>query len=275
MVKEMRKLYLSLSLPKTGTTYLGSLLSQLDCYELPSIKEPSFFFTIEETESKLLRSVLSPGNFSRGYSWYEGLFSGNCNVADMSTQYWLRAEEVLQCASDRYQPTFIVIKREPLSQLVSYVAHLRRGHIPDISLRELIEADVEFAAYLDKMKRWNEEFDRLKEVYKNFEFIELSFDELIVDPLSIIRSVVGNGVDIWQIRNDAEKNSKSYPAFPLLNKLLFSGWVRAIGRMMPNIVYAKLVAFRKKLIKKNLKVGKGRYHEEDVKFIKEYFFQEK
>lgn len=271
-----RDFIVSLSLPKTGTTYLAGLLSQLDGCELPTIKEPSFFFSMTQPKSKLLSSFLSPGNLSRGERWYEGLFPvGNEIICiDMSTQYWLYVEEILRQAHDLYKPVFLVIKRDPLDQLVSYVAHLRRGHIPDVSLRQLVEEDEEFANYLQRMKGWNEEFDRAQACWPNLRFVELSFDALVNNPREAVVTIMGENDGIDQISFDIERNPKSYPAFPLLNKLVFSGWARRTGRLLPGFFYSSLVAARKALVKKNLKSGKGPFHEEDGKFIKEYFFQE-
>jgi len=271
----VRKLFISLSLPKTGTTYLGALLSQMRSCELPIIKEPNFFFTNEESNCSLMQSILSQGNYSRGRDWYDNLFPSNQNICglDMSTQYWLHVDEMFQRTSKR-NVTFLTIKRDPLAQLVSYISHLRRGHIQDVSLRHLVESHAEFEDYLNEMKHWNDKYDRIRAHHLDLEFIEVSFEELVTNPHSTIVSILGKDDKQGKINTKVEKNKKSYPVFPALNKLLFSQFIRKFGRMMPGKIYSSAVAFRKAVVKSNLKIGQGRFHEEDSQFIRECFFNE-
>lgn len=271
----MRKLIVSLSLPKTGTTFLLSLLSQLACCSSPAIKEPSFFFTREDSESSLLNAILSPGNYLRGYDWYDGLFASNGQsiAIDLSTQYWLRGDEVIKRSLENYQPLFVVIKREPVAQLVSYVSHLRRGHIPDLPLSRLVSDDADFAQYLERMKTWNHDFDTMKARYPDLSFTELPFDELVLDPRSAIVSLIGSNNAVEQLDYEVRKNRMGYPVFPFLNRLLFSGGIRKFGRMMPDAIYTNLVGVRKSLVRKNLQDGKGKYHEADKIFIEEHLGQ--
>jgi len=267
------KIYISLSLPKTGTTYLENLLSQFKGFLSPSIKEPSFFFQGNPAVGSIIKKVLVKGNFNKGYEWYLSLFPQrkDATLLDMSTQYWLYPEEVISEASKNYSPVFLYIKRDPLEQIISYVTHLRRGYIPDRSLEKLCAEDPIYFEYLQQMYLYQSKWESLANKYQEFSFIEVDFEILKTLPEKVLRSFIDDEAQLLSLNYDVEKNPKSTPMWKMLNRILFSGVVRKLGRALPNVLYDFLINLRKSVVKKNLRKGEGSLYNEDVAFIKSHF----
>lgn len=225
---------------------------------------------MESNQSSVLNSLLSPGNFSRGEGWYNGLFENiqqDSLLVDMSTQYWLYPEQVIENTLKAYDPTFIIIKRKKTDQLVSYVSHLRRGHIDDDPIVNIYNTDPNLSNYLDRMASWNEDYEIMKSKYPGLNFIDISFEELVSNPVDTIKKVIP-GISIPHDLNcNVHKNQKSYPRFALLNKLVFSNTARKLGRVLPQFMYASLMKLRKEAVKINLKKGESKYFDDDKSFV--------
>lgn len=265
-----QKILISLSLPKTGTTYLEALLLQLRNVSLPKIKEPSYFFSAAGNESSVLTSLLSPGNYSRGKAWYRELFRDHAGadlLVDLSTQYWLHPDQVIENALKEYEPTFILIKRSRVDQLISYISHMRRGHIGDDAIGDLYGRDVQLARYLDRMANWSMDFLFIKKKYPDIKFIEISFDDLIENPRAILREIVPGLEDAGAINLNVSKNPKSHPRLVILNRIVFSNTMRSIGRIFPQRLYSHLISLRKKIVGINLRTGEGKCFDDDKSFV--------
>lgn len=243
----------------------------------PKVKEPSFFFSGEGYHSAILKDILSPGNNTRGVKWFFSLYkksnSNDSLMIDMSTQYWLHAKEVIDNALKDYDPTFFIIKRNSEKQLISYISHLRRGHIKNVLMRDLCAEDELFSNYLNKMYQWSKYFEQIKSQYPEVNFIELTFEELISKPFLCLKKLVPEIED--EIENTLDygvhKNPMSYPRFTFFNKLVFSKSTKLLGRIMPNFLYSSLINLRKKIVKINLKAGEGKFFSSDQSFINQHY----
>lgn len=185
----------------------------------------------------------------------------------MSTQYWLYPERVIENAMCAYDPTFFVIQRPRNEQLVSYLSHLRRGHIDDRDIGCLYKHDAEFATYLDRMSRWNETYHSLKKQYSNLRFIDIRFDDLISDPAAVVRRIVPGAIVGENFDPGIAKNPASYPRFGILNRIFLSNIVRSVGRVLPQRLYSRLIRIRKSVVGANLKAGRGKHFEGDRDFV--------
>ncbi|MDX2471416.1 MAG: sulfotransferase [SAR324 cluster bacterium] len=271
------KLLISLSLPKTGTTYLSGLLEKMDFCSVGDIKEPTFFGKRVYTGGVTLKKVVANGNLDKGIEWYKAIFDrgeGISVLVDMSTQYWMCPEAVIDQAvvAGVGEPVFINIRREPQAQLISYLAHLRRGYIPPKGLALLSTLDSSFLDYLMKMSRWTETYSDLQKKYPNVQFVEVDFSELVKEPESVLGDILGEiGVEIKTCSylglEHADRNKMSAPLIGWLNHLVFSESLRNVGRKMPSSIYTRLIKLRKALVKANLKEGRSKYYDEDCCFI--------
>lgn len=271
------KLLISLSLPKTGTTYLSGLLEKMDFCSVANIKEPTFFGERGYRGGGTLKKVVANGNLDKGIEWYKAVFDrseGAKVLVDMSTQYWMCPEAVIDQAvvAGVGEPVFINIRREPQEQLISYLAHLRRGYIPSRGLESLSELDSSFLDYLIKMSKWTETYSGLQRKYPSVQFVEVDFTELVKEPERVLGDILKEiGVEIKTCSNlgleSADRNKMSAPLIGWLNHLVFSEPVRNIGRKMPSSIYTRLIKLRKALVKANLKEGRSEHYEEDCHFI--------
>ena len=185
----------------------------------------------------------------------------------MSTQHWLYPEQVIENASRSYEPTFIVIERPRHEQLVSYVSHLRRGHIENKPISSVYKNDAGFADYLDRMSRWNEDYKVIKKKYSDLKFIDVLFENLISDPVTTIKKIIPEATVRGNFDRSTNKNPQSYPRFESQNKLFFSNTMRNIGRSLPQCTYSGLIRLRKSSVKMNLKEGKSKFFDDDKDFI--------
>jgi len=271
------KLLISLSLPKTGTTYLSGLLEKMDFCSVGDIKEPTFFGARDYRGGAILKKVVANGNLDKGIEWYKAIFDrgeGVSVLVDMSTQYWMCPEAVIDQAivSGVGEPVFINIRRKPQAQLISYLAHLRRGYIPAKGLESLSTMDSSFLDYLMKMGRWTETYSELQKKYPDIQFIEVDFTELVKNPQSVLGDILKEmGSEIKTCSylglESADRNKMSAPLIGWLNHLVFSESVRNIGRKMPSSIYTRLIKLRKALVKVNLKEGRSEHYEDDCSFI--------
>lgn len=271
------KLLISLSLPKTGTTFLSGLLEKTDFCSVSDIKEPTFFGVKGCGGGATLKKIVANGNLDKGVEWYKALFDNRNGVnvlADMSTQYWMCPDAVVDQAmtAEVGEPVFINIRREPKDQLISYIAHLRRGYISSKGLDSLTSLDASFLDYLIKMSRWTDTYTCLKNKYPDAQFVDINFSELIKEPERVLDDLfIQMGADIkacsYRDLESAHRNKMSAPLVGWLNRLVFSEPVRTIGRKMPASIYTRLIRLRKALVKANLKEGSGEYYDEDCRFI--------
>ncbi len=241
---------------------------------LPAIKEPSYFFSAENCDSDILESLLSNGNYFRGEVWFKGLFP-DCKqssvMADLSTQYWLYPEQVIENVLEKYRPKFIFIKRPRIDQLISYVSHMRRGHIGGKSIGDICVSDKAFFGYLERMANWNDDLQGVRKSFPDVDFIESTFETLVSRPLEVLGSVVPDLEEADKIKLDVHKNPASYPRLELLNRLLFSNSVRKAGRLLPQKFYSLLINCRKRFVRLNLKEGESRHFDADKAFIENEF----
>ncbi len=266
------RILICLSLPKTGTSFLESLAQQVGSITLPKIKEPNYFFAHEPTDDSVMNAVLSPGNFERGHGWYQDLYPvRGRRLLDLSTQYWLHHEQVIKKSTEDFEPSFFTIKRNKGDQLRSYIAHLRRGHIEDRPMREIVRLNKKFGNYLHDMAGWNENFSDLKTRHSEFEFLEYEFEDLVNDPTSTLESLLSVSGALCGIDTDVYSNPKGHPRLGWINKALFSGFARHAGRLVPPVMYSQLLRLRKKVVTINLQQGGGKFSEDDNAFVTETF----
>lgn len=236
----------------------------------PKIKEPNYFFAAETSESPILSKLLAPGNRARGSDWYIDLFEKPAMghwLVDMSTQYWLYPEQVIENILRSYDPIFIMIRRPTKEQIISYISHLRRGHIENKPISHLYENDAGFAEYLDRMSRWNEDYKAIKRGYSDLNFVDVLFEELISDPATAIKNMIPGLTMRHDFDRNTNKNPRGYPRFQSLNKLFFSDALQKIGRALPHSMYSGLIRLRKSIIRMNLKTGHGEHFEDDKSFV--------
>lgn len=265
------KLIVCLSLPKTGTTYLESLMRQLDVFVLPVIKEPNYFFQRMHTQS-LLDKIMSPGNLSRGHHWYLSQFEHGKTFAtfvDLSTQYWSHYEKVIVNACTMFEPIFINIRRSRQDQLLSYLSHMRRGYLPNKDLHQICAAYPDFFTYLSEMAEWQSVYSMLNERFPDHDFLNIDFRELISSSESIMQQLVPNQNSKINLNLAVNKNQMGTPKLHFLNQMIFSNFLRKIGRKMPGPAYSGLIRIRKQLANLNLNTGQGRWYLQDKKFIEE------
>lgn len=232
------------------------------------MKEPSFFFAAEPPTGPVLRKCVVLGNHNRGSGWYDGLFDSRNGIrTDFSTQYWLHLDQVVE-RSSHLSVRFVVIDRNPVEQIVSYVTHLRRGYIPDRSISQLVEEDPSFLAYLDSMVEFARGYAALQERLAS-KLTVLDFQSLIADPSTHISDRLGIGIDSGA--NEGPVNPSSYPRLGKVNNLLFSEPVRRVGRRMPQSLYSRLINLRKMAVSLNLTSGEGTQATSDRKFLEERY----
>lgn len=255
----------SLSLPKTGTTFLGSLLEDADGFVQSSIKEPSYFFNQPMRDGDVLRRCLVPGNAHRGREWYDSLYGKTTRDVrvDLSTQYWLHLDAVI--ANTRpLNPRFVVIERNPVEQLKSYLGHLRRGYIPREELTRLTRLDSSFLNYLDSMAEYGHHCRSILSKHGvTAEF--LNFEQFVAKPNETLKEHLG--ITVAQTATSKDKNERAYPRYSLLNDALFSNRIRQLGRRLPESAYGPLVRLRKRVAKANLQQGEDQLAASDADFI--------
>jgi len=237
---------------------------------VPRIKEPNFFFVGRKHDSPVLTTLLSLGNFSRDLEWYKDLYQfhgPDCLLVDFSTQYWLYPEQTIENARKAFDPRFIVLKRPRIEQLISYISHLRRGHIKCDRISSLYKSDAGFSKYLDRMSHWNDEYEKIRTKFPDEHFLDVSFEELISNPTPIIQKIFPGVAIENELTGKVQKNPKSYPRFELFNKIVFSNMARKIGRVLPQFMYSGLIRLRKASVKMNLKKGHGKHFDDDRNFI--------
>lgn len=270
----MNKILVNIGLPKTGTTFLAKKLSLYTRYSLSSVKEPNFFLKAAafDTGDKILRQVLAPGRYTDGDVWYKKLYgnkdesNNDLTWVDMSTQYWLDMVQVVDnIKKSGYAAEYILIDREPMDQVTSYIAHLRRGYIPDIALKDIFINSEPFLRYITDMFTWPKRYPHIirqcgiEDRTQIINFKELISDEplpFIIDTDEVTQT--GNN----KIR-DVPENAMSYSKYPQLSNMMFSSAVRKIGRVLPPSVRSEMLNWRKKLQNKILVKGKSKHYNED------------
>lgn len=273
-------LIVSFSLPKSATTLLRSCTASQSLVDstlsVSKIKEPSFFITNHTSRfnSDNLNQILASGNMFRGIDWYRQLFSHNATeLFDFSTQYWINPQSVLSNIKLFFPDQKIVafcIQRDPCSQLLSYVTHLRRGYLRFGPLSDLYNSDKQFALYLHSMHDWY--FQDKYSIFNdyNVNYYEFEFDSAIKNPLSTLSRLVNR--DLCSEENNSETikmNPSSSPVIPFLNNILFAKSItNNLKSFLPSSTYPFFISVRKSFVKLNLSsTNSFPYKEADKDFI--------
>lgn len=255
--------FISLSLPKTGTSYLGNLVSSYGYpFSTSKIKEPSFFLSNKEEKSSLLSDALVSGNLNLGFKWYRSLFNADALFKfDLSTQYWIHPSATIDYVCSYLDPSetvFFSIKRDSLTQVKSYICQLRRGYTQLDNLRQVFERCPPFADYIRQMYNWNiHQYSDLFE-QKNFNYVELDFSALTSNPSNAVNKLLSQPktYSFADYVSSAHKNSRSTPRIESLNRLVFSKKIKSFAAPLKHTVfYPTLVNLRKSLVQFNLKKG--------------------
>lgn len=266
-----QKIYLSLSLPKTGTTFLEKYLANIPGYVFPVIKEPSYFIDRAVlSKSKYINSSLVKGNHNKGLDWYRDLYlnSGENTLFDMSTQYWMYKSDVLSKAVESgFEVHCLGIYREPKNQLLSYITHLRRGYIGEVPLNDICEDDLEFRSYLMSMMKWRESFEKFSAENSAINCHLFDFKLLMENPHQELSKVFRDLPYSEKVSSGKKINAMSHPKIPYLNNLIFSEGLKRAGRLLPGSLYNMAVSARKTVVKLNLKEGEGKLYERDKSYI--------
>ena len=272
----MKKLLVNLGLPKTGTTYLGSILEKSNVISVSKIKEPTYFCKGDSFGYSLKDKVLVKGNLNRGINWYKSLFDESCLLfVDQSTQYWLHSAAVEVSAAEKFEVYPYVICRNSFDQIQSYIAHLRRGYLPEVTLENICNEDIAFKEYLTTMF----EFSKINELKRGLldGILYIDFKLLITRPDEVLEGIenyIGERVSFAVDQKEVSKNERGYPRFFWINAFITSKFVRAIGALLPSVIYNFLIPFRKKIIRINLKAGNSKWATTDCQYLKELFVHE-
>jgi hypothetical protein len=271
----VNKLLANIGLPKTGTTYLGSVLKKSVGVSVSRVKEPSFFIKREHYDYPIIKKVMVKGNLERGHKWYISLFDETRSLlVDQSTQYWLNQKNVIDAASDKYEFYPYVICRNPIAQIKSYVAHLRRGYLPNRSLEEICQSDPEFKKYLISMYDFSKRSESKRGVIDGI--LYLDFDLLVSEASEIcalISSYTGTDIrvtssgDLVAKSDRTVKNERGYPKSFAINAFVTSSFVKRVGALTPSFIYSTLIAFRKWLIRFNLRPGNSQWAQADFEYL--------
>lgn len=274
-IVRVNKLLINIGLPKTGTTYLGSLLKNFEMASVSSVKEPSFFIKRGLAESSIVKKILVLGNRHRGDAWYKTLYDQTCPIlVDQSTQYWIETKSVIRAASENYDVYPFMICRNPMAQIKSYVAHLRRGYLPNKPLKEICSSDQEFKGYLVAMYDFSKACESKRGVIEGV--LYLDFDMLVNSSSKIcelISSYTGTDLRVTSSgrldppTDGASKNERGHPRFFFLNAFLTNSFVKRVGALTPSFLYGSLVRIRKRLIRTNLKPGNSQWAHEDFEYL--------
>lgn len=274
-IRRMNKLLINIGLPKTGTTYLGSLFKKFEFVSVSSVKEPSFFIKRGVAKSSIVKKIIVRGNRQRGNDWYRSLYDQSCPIlVDQSTQYWIDSESVIDAASENYDVYPFIICRSPMAQIKSYVAHLRRGYLPNKSLKDICRSDQEFKDYLVAMYDFSNACDRKRGVIEGV--LYLDFDMLVSSPSKIYELISSyTGADLRMVSfehldpptDSASKNERGHPRYFFLNAVLTSSFAKRIGALTPSFLYGSLIRIRKQLIRTNLKPGDSQWAHEDFEYL--------
>ena len=271
--------FLSFSLPKTGTTYLGNILEAIGPpLSVSKIKEPSFFIDRQIDNKSCLTKILSSGNYHKGFKWYESLYPPQSHSKfDLSTQYWIDPIKSLPNVLQHIDPSELItfsIKRNSVDQLVSYIGQLRRGYLKLDKLSSLLQQDSAFANYILQMYQWSCSDKVPLFASYNVKFKEIDFTDLISDPISSINKLFDLDIDFNKENLPVSSmNQRSKPRLSFINRLLFSSSLKGkLKSYTPNLLYPFLINLRKNIVKVNLQHDNSLngYYSADKEDLKEF-----
>lgn len=271
MKNNMNVILVNVGLPKTGTSFLGNILKQSDGLSVSTIKEPTYLVErSNKNKNKIMRRVLADGNSHRPLSWYLELFDQQKRIGvDLSTQYWMRKEELTDVKVDQKR---FIIYRDPKDQIISYYKHLRRGYLPEKPLADIVRCNPEFGMYMKSMY----EFGVLSGSIEDEDIKVFEFSSLVNDPEAFFKSFTewaGIEKNSQKIRFDVEQNVAGTPRNKFFNNLLMSEYLKKIKFIIPECFYNRAVLIRKKLIRNNLtqsNIVDIPYYSIDVEFLIDY-----
>jgi len=271
------KLLVNFGLPKTGTTYLGNILKTSHKISVSKVKEPRFFINKKPNANSINKKIILEGNYNRGHEWYLSLFDNSSSLfVDQSTLYWLNSKSFEECISDRYELYPYIICRNPFEQIKSYIAHLRRGYLPNRPLNEICKSDPEFKKYIVSIYDFSKTTEKHRGVIDGV--LYLDFDLLITDTQQIIDLIsnytmvdiqVKPSVNLATKDKQISENKRGHPKFYIVNSILTSVFAKKIGALIPSFMYVPLITLRKRLIRFNLKSGDSQWAVSDFDYLKE------
>lgn len=256
------KLLVNISPPKCGTTAVFHCLTRSFGVTAPIIKEPRFFAPANATVAGNIPSALrADGRFDFGIDWFLDLYKNKENanyLLDFTTYYSVIPETPKLIAEFDPDAKFVLILRDPVAQFVSFYWQCRKQGIELPALSQLIVSDSPLSNFMFSFTAYRDTYDRFCEVFGADRILLLNFDDLRNDQDRITRKISAflNLNDFAFDPSESEKNVSGLPKSVFLQRLIFSGPVRAVTRLLPKSLKPALLKVRKKIVKRNTEAVK-------------------
>jgi hypothetical protein len=249
----------NISPPKCGTTALYHCLARSKSTSKPTVKEPRFFAHGENQNHGDVPDYLKlSGSYERGIKWHDALFNdqeSHTYRLDFTTYYSTIQQSPALIKKHYPNAKFVFILRDPVERFVSHYYEFSKAgvKVPDISA--IINGDCDVSRWMFDFANYQETYQRYSELFGEESICLIKFDDLKFEPKKLEDKVCEffELTDFEFRPNETEKNLAGRAKSDFLQIILRGSLTKAISKIIPSILRARLLALRKKLVLMNTK----------------------